>query len=101
MSKTLSSSMSSLVLVVSALASVNTGKLWKSFSDGLVNQLDSWNSEHCYTPCNCEWILGVSSLPLAWQFFADSDVCAMISMLVSYYHLDVEVHAEFPNRVPL
>ena len=45
--------------------------------------------------------LGVSSLPLAWQFFADSDVCAMISIVVSYYHLDVEVHAEFPNRVPL
>ena len=25
------------------------------------------------TRCNCEYILAVSSLPLAWQFFTDSD----------------------------
>ena len=27
---------------------------------------------------NCEYILGVSSLPLAWQFFTDSDQHALI-----------------------
>ena len=98
MSKTLSSSMSSLVSVVSAIANVNHGKLWKSFSDGVVNQLDSWNPEHCCSSCKCEWILEVSLLPLAWQFFTDSDLCALISVAVSYYQFDIEVHNEFPSR---
>ena len=93
--QTLSSSMSSLV---SAIANVNTGKVWKSFSDGVVKQLDSWNPEHCYSPCNCEWILRVGSLPLAWQFFADSDLRALIGVVASYYHFDVEVHTEFPRQ---
>ena len=96
--QTLSSSMLSLV---SAIANVNTDKLWKSFSDGVVKQLDSWNPEHCCSPCNCEWILGVGSLPLAWQFFTDSNLCALISMVASYTHFDVEVHTEFPGRVAI
>ena len=29
---------------------------------------------------NCEWILGVSSLPLAWQFFAVSNRHALVSV---------------------
>ena len=101
MSQTLSSSMSSLVLVVSAIANVNNRKLWKSFSDGVVNQVDSWNPEHYCSPCNCKWILGVCLLPLAWQFFADSNLCALIIVVASYYHFDVEVHTEFPSRVAI
>ena len=40
------------------------------------------------TRCNCEYILGVSSLPLAWQFFTDSDRHALISVeiLLSFRH---------------
>ena len=43
---------------------------------------------------NCEKILGVSSLPLVRQFFADSDRHALISVLTSYCRFDVEIQAE-------
>ena len=54
-----------------------------------------WSIEHTAeifcnlrsTRRNCECILGVSSLPLAWQFFTDSDRHALISMeiLLSFW----------------
>ena len=47
---------------------------------------------------NCEW---VSSLPLAWQLFANGDLRALISVVASYYHFDVAIHAEFPGRVAI
>ena len=31
---------------------------------------------------------------MAWQFFADSDRHALISVLMSYCRFDVEIHAE-------
>ena len=43
---------------------------------------DLWSTRR-----NCEYILGVSSLPLAWQFFTDSDRHALISVeiLLSFW----------------
>ena len=35
-----------------------------------------------------------NSLPLAWQFFADSDRHALIGVLTSYCCFDIEIHAE-------
>ena len=49
--------------------------------------------------CSCKWILRVSLLSLAWQFFADSDPYILISMAASYCHLDIELQAEFPGWV--
>ena len=39
-----------------------------------------------------------SSLSLAWQFFTDSDLYALIRIVASYYHFDVSVHTEFLGR---
>ena len=42
---------------------------------------------------NCECILGVSSLPLAWQFFTDSNRHALISVEILLSVLTLKMHA--------
>ena len=38
-------------------------------------------------------------LPLAWKFFTDSDLCALVSVVA--FTIYVEIHPEFPGRVDI
>ena len=58
----------------------NSTENWPILSSKLQKFSVSYNQPAC-CHCNCEWILGVSSLTLAWQLFVDSNPHALISAI--------------------